>query len=268
MKALIQISIITTILALAFQNCAKNDGIRFVEVKSLDTEKQGNGTGGTLPNDVGTITPIDPGTDPNDRENGCGTEFKFGLGNFPYYSSITQRTEQMCDLIEIRYCFNGAINGSSDSKKFNYTPPLVCSVFGIKSSSSRTCVEDGRVLPHGHSAIFFQGTTVGDLDNCIGQIRMCDNGVLYPQNSPFKHNTCGTTAYTPPPPSSDCTFNGEKVPDGSIVMGYLELNPTPHPEAPFNDPQGKRCHFAPKRCLSGKLTQPQYQFSSCNPKEG
>lgn len=261
MKGIIIYTALGIALVATFQNCAKNEAIKF-EKGSIDAYKcaefgtncpDGGGGDGGGGGGGGGGNPDNPNdeTDPTKRTDCSEGPFKFGLQNNNEVKN--GQTIPWCNMMEVRYCFNNYLNASSG----NYTQ-YGCTIPAVTQPSTRTCTLDGKTLKNGDVSVFFKRKLVSGTQNCIGQIRVCSNGSLT-GSTDFSQASCGTTEFpVPEGGAKDCNFNGATVAEGSTIVGYLE----PAPSA-----GKKECVFTVKRCIDGQLDRPEYKYSGCNPPE-
>lgn len=255
---------LSLLLLIGFQNCSDKNlssivgGVRASGSSNNNEEPESSQTPSPTPsaNPAPSVTPTPA---PTAEPTPTGTPPPTSACWEPTYTIGTSFTEQLfngqkinvCDLVEARYCINGKMNSSSDSSKFIYPPQqnLCYLILPPASTSTATCTLDGRVLKHGEISIFYRKKVVGETENCLGQSRSCNNGVLSGSND-YASASCGHSHYIVPQPPSPCTFNGSSITEGSITIGY-------------RDAQAKTCSYSIRRCLKGQLDQPDYQYSSC-----
>ncbi|MEY4617608.1 MAG: hypothetical protein RJB66_2568, partial [Pseudomonadota bacterium] len=262
MKISLQYSIVALCLTGAFTNCAQNQ-TSFGKISSesqvdplgCDTSQDPNcAQPPVVPPPLPTNTPVPPTpppdtTNPEERKQ-CSTGFVFGLQN------RIENGTAYCDLMEIRYCFDGVLNGTSG----NYTSNS-CVTKNVSVASSRTCTLDGRTLAHGQNSVFYRRKVISGTSNCVGQIRVCDNGFLTGSDE-FSAASCGSSEYkTPDGQFKNCSFNGSVIAEGATTVAYKTPNALKQSDGTW------ACNFNVRRCIDGKLdgdAQDPYNYSGCN----
>jgi hypothetical protein len=239
MKALIVIAIISLGMGATFQNCSKNNAVQFDTIKTKALGED------IIPQPIDDLPPIQSYKACNlpDSTTVNHLYYTWGLKN-------TGTESQTCDLFEVRQCFDGIMNPSNGG--FNtdqcITPALVDTGAG-----QNPCDVEGRAVAHGQLTISFNTRIATGTNNCIGQIRRCNNGALS-GSSEYNYATCGESFYKPANDQAyDCTLNGLTIPDGTTTIAFKEENPV------------GLCDFEPRRCIQGRLSG-SFTKAGCVPK--
>lgn len=112
---------------------------------------------------------------------------------------------------------------------------------------------DGKPIAHGQIVFSYNSRIATGNNNCVAQIRRCNNGTLTGSNE-YAFLTCGESFYKPPNGQAfDCVLNDLKIPDGTITLAFKE-------ESPAAD-----CTFEPRRCIQGRLSG-TYTKLGCTPR--
>jgi len=129
-----------------------------------------------------------------------------------------------------RVCNDGNLSGS-----YNYAD---CQVDGPAA-----CLLNGRSIASGDSIEAYLNSSSAAGGACVGEPRVCDNGVL---SGTYNFTTCTDT------PAKDCTFNGRTVAHKDSIKAYLSST------VPF----GSTCQEEMRTCNNGNLTG-SYNSPSC-----
>lgn len=132
---------------------------------------------------------------------------------------------------EERVCTNGSLSGS-----YNHAS---CSL-GLP----RSCLFNGRSIPHGSSAEAYRDSSVAFGQSCVRETRTCLDGSLSGSYS-FASCNIGTP--------NACLFNGETIAHGASARAFQNSS------VPF----GQSCQSENRVCSNGVLSG-SYVFGSCN----
>ena len=128
---------------------------------------------------------------------------------------------------ELRKCDNGNLSGEA---RF-----ATCEV-----GAAMACLFNGQTVQHGASVIAFPTSSVAYDKTCVGETRVCSNGVLSGQ---------GHFASCNPDAPKSCLFNGVTLASGQSVDAFAEA-------------QSKTCQKESRVCTDGVLSG-QFTNSSC-----
>lgn len=238
MKSVLIILLANVVLLGFFQNCHKNQAIRMESISS-------EGTSTTV--DAAQAANLPPMSNYKQCALPSGTLVDHLYVSWGLRKDIDGKT---CDLFEMRQCYDGAMNPPSPG--FNETG---CDVAKLPPSATQNpCQIDGKTISHGQIVFGFHSRLVTGSNNCIAQVRRCNNGILT-GSSEYSYTNCTDALYQPASGKAiDCEFNGSKVSDGATVLAFLEESPTGN------------CSFEPRRCIQGVLSG-KYTKRGCTPKE-
>ncbi len=237
MKTLIGFTILNLILITAFQNCARNQAVHFDSVKVNSVEA-------TVDDNQAMNLPPLQSYKSCTMPNGTVVPHLYVTWNLKNAANgIT------CDLFEVRQCFDGIMNPTSGS----YTKEH-CDIdpMGVVAGKA-PCSIDGTSVAHGQIVFAYNTRLATGSNNCVAQIRRCNNGTLTGNND-YSNLTCGESFYKPPNGQAyDCTLNNLKIPDGTISIAFKEDTPA------------ESCLFEPRRCIQGRLSG-TFTKLGCTPK--
>lgn len=261
MKYFMQVAVLITLLLVFYQNCSQNEAIHLDSIKvnptTPDSTEYTDGNNNSDNN--GNNTNVDNGTSsnlpPEQKYSSCiyNNEEKphlwsiWGLKNLPKENA--QSSRELCNLIELAQCIDGRINPLSISDPLK----LSCNIpWTPQIADSLSCEVSGKTILHGHVVILFKEKYAKGANNCIGQVRTCNNGLLT-GDIEYSSFTCGEDFYRPASGSTyDCQVNELVVPDGSMMFLFEKSEPT------------ENCSFHERRCIQGRLKGSNTRMS-CRP---
>ena len=132
---------------------------------------------------------------------------------------------------ELRKCDNGSLSGQASFGSCEVGAPMAC-------------LFNGQTIKHNASVVAFPSSSVAFDKTCVGETRVCSNGVLSGQNS---FASCATDV------AKSCLFNGLNVAHGQSVVAYAEAEST-------------ACAKQSRLCSNGILSG-EFTNSSCVVKE-
>lgn len=215
---------ITTLMA--FQNCGKAEF----------TYRKLSSDGNNSQNCVGANCPQPP------PPGACvfnGVTIPEGQSVIAYLLSNVA-TGEVC-LQETRTCINGTLTGTYAHGTCTVGPP-----------PNTPCMFNGVMVPPGVGVIAYKDPSVPAGQQCVFEIRICNNGVL---SGTFTHPSCSSGDMCPPDGKKHCTFNGKPVAHGSYVKAYKYDQVK----------KGSECKYEKRYCDNGKLSG-SYQHASCSEK--
>jgi hypothetical protein len=145
------------------------------------------------------------------------------------YSSASVPFGQSC-AVESRVCNNGVLSGS-----FSNT--------GCLQAAPQACEFQGQIVAHGASVPAFSSASVPFGQSCVGEARVCNNGVL---SGSYSQSSCAPSAPVA------CEFNGQPVAHNSSVTAFQSASV----------PYGQSCVAQTRNCFNGVLSG-NLQVGSC-----
>ena len=145
------------------------------------------------------------------------------------YLASTVTASESCQP-EKRTCQDGQLSGS-----YLYS--------SCTPDAPRSCLFDGRTIPHGQAVTAFLASTTPYGQACRSQQRVCNDGSL---SGTYNYSSCVMDG------PAACLFNGVTMKSGTSVVAYQESQVEP----------GKACVPETRVCDNGKLSG-SFGFSSC-----
>lgn len=170
-------------------------------------------------------------TIPQDLESDCyfgETVVADGFQVTAYQNSSVAFGENC--MSEVRYCSDGMLSGS-----YNYN---TCQV-----QAPASCLFNGETVSHGQSVQAYTNSSVGLGEECVFEMRTCNNGTLSGSNS---YATCAVDM-----PAS-CLFNGQTIANGASVPAFLTSSVN----------YGETCQLEYRNCEDGVLSGSN-SFAAC-----
>lgn len=131
---------------------------------------------------------------------------------------------------ETRACSDGLLTGN-----YNYS--------SCQAQAPASCLFNGETVSHGQTVQAYTNSSVGLGEECIFEMRTCNNGLLSGSNN---YDTCAIDI-----PAS-CLFNGQTIASGVSVPAFLNSSVT----------YGDTCQLEYRTCEDGTLSGSN-TFASC-----
>jgi hypothetical protein len=168
---------------------------------------------------------------PQDLETDCyfGESVVLNGSQITAYLSSSVPFGESC-MSETRYCSDGMLSGS-----YNYSS---CQV-----QAPASCLFNGETIAHGQSVQAYNNSSAGLGEECIFEMRTCNNGLL---SGSYNYATCSIDM-----PAS-CLFNGQTIAHGASVPAFLTSSVN----------YGETCQLEYRTCEDGVLSGSN-TFATC-----
>ena len=168
---------------------------------------------------------------PQDLESDCyfGETVVTNSSVVTAYQNSTVAYGESCTS-ETRSCSDGLLSGS-----YNYSS---CQV-----QAPASCLFNGETISHGQSVQAYNNSSVGLGEECVFEMRTCNNGTL---TGSYNYASCSVNM-----PAS-CLFNGQTVASGASVPAFLNSTVS----------YGETCQLEYRTCEDGVLSGSN-SYASC-----